>query len=652
MVAAPSGNPLEGCRRQVPDCAAMTSSDLRPPSLLPPAPTTTVASTSLRRLLRYLGPVKGSFIASFCCGVLAIGMTISIPLVTQRIIDGPVAERDGNGLVVLGLAALCLGLMEATLFWLRRWVIAHPMQVVEAEIRKDLYAHLQRLPMRFHSQWQSGQLLSRVMSDLSTLRRFFAFSMIFLVLNVLQIAVVIALLIRLYWPLGLFVLVAVVPVGMLVYRSEKELTRLSRAVQDQVGDVATSVEESAHGLRVIKSFGRADHVFTGFDARASRLRATSLEKVAVQARFWTFLEVIPNITLIAVLGLGAVATGQGRLSLGTLVAFITLMLSIVWPVAALGFLISMLQESMTAADRVTEVLDTPSDVVDGTTTTSGRPRGELRFEGVGFRFPDGDRDVLHDVDLHIEPGQTLALVGATGSGKTVLTGLVPRLWDVTAGRILLDGTDIRELSLDSLRSAVATAFEEPTLFSMSVRENLTLGRADASEEDIARAVDIAQAGFVHELPWGLDTRIGEQGLSLSGGQRQRLALARAVLTDPAVLVLDDTLSALDVHTEKLVEDALRSVLGGVTAIIVAHRASTVMLADRVALLDGGTITHVGSHAELLATVPEYRRLLSADEEIDPAEHEVVDPLEPARDIRWAAPADDDLPPSARGEAAR
>lgn len=621
---------------------------LRPPARLGPAPTTTRPSTSLRRVLRYLGPVKGAFIASFCCGVAAIAMTISIPLVTQRIIDGPVAHRDGHDLLVLGLAALCLGLMEATLFWLRRWVIAHAMQVVEAEIRKDLYAHLQRLPMRFHSRWQSGQLLSRIMSDLSTLRRFFAFSMIFLVLNLLQVAVVIGLLVHLYWPLGLFVLVAVVPIGLVVYRSEKELTRLSRAVQDQTGDVATSVEESAHGLRVIKSFGRAEHVFAGFDDRAGRLRATSLEKVGVQARFWTFLEVIPNITLIAVLGLGAVATGQGRLSLGTLVAFITLMLSIIWPIAALGFLITMLQESMTAADRVAEVLDSPSDVVDGTEVLT-RPRGALCFEGVGFRFPDGDRDVLHDVDLAIAPGQTLALVGATGSGKTVLTGLIPRLWDVTAGRITLEGVDIRELRLDALRGAVATAFEEPTLFSMSVRENLTLGRADATDEQIARAIDVAQAGFVHELPWGLDTRIGEQGMSLSGGQRQRLALARAVLTDPAVLVLDDTLSALDVHTEKLVEDALRSVLGGVTAVIVAHRASTVMLADRVALLDGGTITHVGTHAELLATVPQYRRLLSADEEIDPAEHEVVDPLEPARDIRWA-PSTDDLPPSAREEA--
>ena len=238
----------------------------------------------------------------------------------------------------------------------------------------------------------------------------------------------------------------------------------------------------------------------------------------------------------------------------------------------------------------------------------------MTFDEVSFRFPDADSDVLHDLDLEIAPGETLAVVGATGSGKTAFTALVPRLRDVTGGAIRIDGVDIRDLRLDDLRGIVATAFEDPTLFSMSVRENLTLGAPEASDDDIAEAVDVAQAQFVYELPWGLDTRIGEQGMSLSGGQRQRLALARAVLAKPSVLVLDDTLSALDIHTEALVEDALRRVLQGVTGILVAHRASTVLLADRVAVLSHGTITHLGTHSELLATVPEYRNLLSAEAE--------------------------------------
>jgi ATP-binding cassette, subfamily B, bacterial len=274
-------------------------------------------------------------------------------------------------------------------------------------------------------------------------------------------------------------------------------------------------------------------------------------------------------------------------------------------------ILAMAQEAMTSAARVLEIYDMTPDIVSGT-AASPDARGHLRFEHVDFTFPGSDTQVLRDVNLDLAPGETVAVVGATGSGKTALTSLVPRLYDVTGGRVTIDGVDVRDYSLQELRSLVATAFEEPTLFSMSARENLTLGRADATEEEIEEALQIAQAGFVHDLPWGLDTRVGEQGMSLSGGQRQRLALARAVLAQPKVLVLDDTLSALDVHTEKLVEEALRRVLAATTGLVVAHRASTVLLADKVALLQDGTITHVGQHRELLTTVPAYRELLAAD----------------------------------------
>jgi ATP-binding cassette subfamily B protein len=277
----------------------------------------------------------------------------------------------------------------------------------------------------------------------------------------------------------------------------------------------------------------------------------------------------------------------------------------------------MAQEAMTAAARILEIFDTAPAIVSGPRTLE-RPRGHLRLEHVDFAFPDPEDPerpgeiVLRDVNLDVAPGETVVIVGATGSGKTTLTSLVPRLHDVTAGRVTIDGVDVCELTLPHLRSIVATAFEEPTLFSMSARENLALGRADATEAEIEEAIEVAQAGFVHDLPWGLDTRIGEQGMALSGGQRQRLALARAVLARPRILVLDDTLSALDLHTEKLVEDALRRVLADATGLVVAHRASTVLLADKVALLQDGTITHVGEHSELLASVPAYRDLLAAD----------------------------------------
>jgi ATP-binding cassette subfamily B protein len=549
----------------------------------------------------------------FSTAMLGVGVSLAVPLVTRAIIDGPVTRHELSLLVPLSLVALGLSISEVILVWMRRWAQSRTVSDLEATLRHDLYVRLQSLPMEFHTRWQSGQLLSRVTTDLSTIRRFMGFGLLFLVMNILQLIVVTILLLQLYWPLGLVVLVAAVPIVMVSLKFETKYLRISRKVQDQQGDLATRIEESALGFRVIKAFGRRPHVQRQFDEEATTLYDTEVAKVRLASRFWSFLGVIPNLVLVIVLLLGALAVGREAITLGTLVAFITLMLSLVWPITSLGAILAMAQESMTAADRISEILDTHSVIKSGPDELTNS-RGHLRFEHVGFRFSDDSAEVLHDINLDLTPGTTLALVGATGSGKTTLTALVPRLYDVTAGRITIDGHDIRDLTLVSLRTAVASAFDDPTLFSMSVRENLTLGRPDASEADVQQALEVAQAQFANDLPWGLETRVGEQGMSLSGGQRQRLALARAVLAKPAVLVLDDTLSALDVHTEALVEEALQNVLSETTGIVVAHRASTVMLADQVALLQNGTITHVGTHQQLLATVPAYRHLLAAEEE--------------------------------------
>jgi ATP-binding cassette subfamily B protein len=566
----------------------------------------------------YLRPHVARLVLIWLAAVVGIGATTTLPLVGRAIIDGPVLHGHPAGLLPLGLLALGVGALEALLIFFRRWIQVGPVLGLETEIRDDLYEHLQRLPMSFHGDWQSGQLLSRATTDLSTIRRFLGFGMLFLVMNILQLSAVTVLLLNMYWPLGLLVAASAVPIVAVSLRFEKKYIKISRTVQDQQGDLATLVEESAIGIRTIKAFGRRHHVFDTFDDNARKVYDTSMDKVKLSARFFTFLEVIPNFTLALVLLLGALAVGSGALTLGTLVAFTTMMLQLVWPIASLGYILAQGQEAMTSADRVMEVMDTVPAIRGGSETIKD-PRGHLRFEGVGFRFPDSDEPVLRDVWLDVRPGETVAIVGATGSGKTTMTALVPRLIDVTEGRVTIDGRDVRDLSLPSLRQIVATAFEEPTLFSMSVRENLMLGRQDASEEDLTDAIQTAQAMFVYDLPWGLDTRIGEQGMSLSGGQRQRLALARAVLSRPRILVLDDTLSALDVETEALVEEALRHVLREATGIVVAHRASTVLLADKVALLRDGTITHVGRHNELLAEVPAYRELLAQDADLDPSE---------------------------------
>jgi ATP-binding cassette subfamily B protein len=568
---------------------------------------------SLWRLRAYLKPHVSTLVIMLVTSMSGVGVAISIPLVIKALIDGPIEKHHASGVLPLGLLVLALGVLEAFLIWWRRWVQNKAVLAVETEMRRDLYDRLQELPMSFHSQWQSGQLLSRATTDLSAIRRFFGFGMLFLLVNITQVVVTTLVLLHMYWPLGLVVAATSAPIVWLSMRFEKAYVVVSRRVQDQQGDLATLAEEGAVGIRVIKSFGRSAHVSQQYDAASRTLLDTSVDKVRLSAKFWTFLEMIPNLAVVVVLLLGAIGVGRGALTPGELVAFITLMLSLVWPVASLGVILAMAQEAMTAAARVLEIYDMEPDIVSGEATAPD-PRGHLRFEHVDFTFPGSDTPVLRDVNLDLAPGETIAVVGATGSGKTALTALVPRLYDVSGGAVTIDGVDVRDYSLEELRTLVATAFEEPTLFSMSARENLTLGRADATEDEIDEAIDIAQAGFVRDLPWGLDTRIGEQGMSLSGGQRQRLALARAVLAQPKVLVLDDTLSALDIHTEKLVEEALRRVLGATTGLIVAHRASTVLLADKVALLQDGTITHVGDHRHLLATVPAYRELLAADSE--------------------------------------
>ncbi len=571
---------------------------------------------SLWRIRGYVKPYTGRILIMIAAALLSELSPVVIPFIIQRVIDGPLADGDRQALLPLALLVLLFGLAEAVAILVRRWVMTRSALGIETDIRNDLYAHLQRLPVSFHDRWQSGQLLSRATGDLATIRRFLGFGLVFLVVNAATFAVVETVLIATYWPLGVLVLLSALPLTAGSMHFERRYNVESRRVQDLQGDLATVVEEAAGGIRTIKAFGRRRLVLSRFMDGARVLRDAELRKIRVLALFWALLETHPQIVLAAIVLIGSLAVTNGALTLGALVAFVSLFLLLVWPIESLGWILATAQEAETAAERIYEVLDSPVTIADrpGATTLS-HVEGRLRFEGVRFSYPGSDDPVLRDVWLDVAPGETVAIVGETGSGKTTLTALVPRLYDVTGGAVTIDGADVRDLPLEHLRTVVATAFEDPTLFSASVRENLTLGRPDATADEVAEAIRIAQADFVYELPWGLDTRIGEQGLSLSGGQRQRLALARAVLGRPRVLVLDDPLSALDVYTEALVEDALRHILAGTTAIVVAHRPSTVLLADRVALLDGGTVAAIGTHQDLLETVPAYRAVLSQESDV-------------------------------------
>ncbi|MDR6977460.1 ATP-binding cassette subfamily B protein [Streptomyces sp. 3330] len=574
------------------------------------------AVRSLLRLWPYVRPVRTRLFAAAFVAVLASCTGLVIPLVLKWMVDGPVAGRDTSGVWLGALCLLLLGLAEALLFGLRRWLVARPLSHVEAEMRADLYGRLQRLPVAFHDRWASGQLLSRATSDLGLLRMFLAFPLTFLLVNSVTILLGVVIMLLQDWTLGLVILGPAVPVVVMCVYFENRYADVARRAQDQAGDLTTVVEESVLGIRIIKGFGQHRSQARAFRALSSKLRGTELHKARLLATIWAVIVTLPEVAIGAALVLGSVQVADGELSAGTLVAFLSTALALRWPVDSIGFLLAMSQEAATATERYFEVMDEAPEEPGGREGRTVTSEGGLRFHGVTFRYPDaapGSPPTLDGVDLHIRPGESMALVGATGSGKTTLTALVPRLHEVTAGRITLDGEDITAMSREELRSRVAVAFEEPTLFSASVGENVLMGATDgAGAAELERALGVAQADFAHALPQGVGTRVGEQGLSLSGGQRQRLALARAVVGQPGFLVLDDPLSALDVHTEAAVEAALRQVLADTTALIVAHRPSTVLLADRVALLSGGRVTAVGTHHELLRSSAEYAHLMSGE----------------------------------------
>ncbi|WP_341577790.1 ABC transporter ATP-binding protein [Microbacterium schleiferi] len=605
-------------------------------TVTPSSPTPHLSTLrALGRLLPFARPVLPRLGLGAASAMLASVLALMFPLVLEVIVGGPIASGDPGQIAWGAVAILALGLAEAAMVWARRWFVLAPSTRVEYELRTTFYQRLQRLPVAFHDRWQSGQLLSRMMQDISIIRRWLAFGLVLLVVNVLTIIVGAVLLFQWHWLLGVIFLVTSAPLWYAGYRFEKRYGTLARQSQDQAGDLATSVEESVHGIRVLKAFGRGSHALQKFARQAETLRETEIHKARAVGLIWFWLILLPDIAFALALGAGIVLIQMGQLNAAELIAFFAMATVLRWPMESIGFLFSFLLDARTATDRIFEVFDEVDTITDPEhPTTIASPRGELAFEGVHFRYqdaPESQRDLLDGVDLVLRPGETMALVGLTGSGKTTLTTLPTRLYDVTGGRVTLDGVDIRDLTLAELRTHIGMAFEDATLFSQTVRENVLLGREDLipgspeAEAALREALEVAQASFVDDLPDGVDTVIGEEGLSLSGGQRQRLALARAVAAKPAVLVLDDPLSALDVDTEALVEDALRRVLADTTALVIAHRPSTVTLADRVALLEDGKVTAVGTHSDLLRDSEHYRYVISSleDEQARMREREVT-----------------------------
>ncbi|GAB3611996.1 ABC transporter ATP-binding protein [Humibacter ginsengisoli] len=583
---------------------------------------------SLARIYPFAKPAMSRIYLGMVAAIGASIVALLIPIVLQALVDGPMKDGDPSEVIPSALLVLVLGAAEAVLISLRRWFVLTPGTKVEADLRNAFYAKLQDLPVSFHDGWPSGQLLSRAVSDLNLIRRWLSFGFVLLFVNILTIVIGFVVLLTWNWLLAVIFMVCSIPLWIYGYVFESRYSVIARRSQDQAGDLATAVEESVHGIRVLKAFGRGRHALRNFEKQAEDLRGTEIAKAKAIAGIWLWLLLVPDVAFAVCLVVGVWLVSANSLTAGQLLAFFATATVLRFPIESIGFLLSMTFDTRTAADRFFDVMNTPNAIDDPEhPQVVTNPQGRLAFRGAHFRYPDtpaGYPDLLDGIDLELEPGETMALVGLTGCGKSTLTALTTRLYDVTGGSITLDGVDIRALSRNELRTHIAMAFEDATLFSASVRDNVLLGRADLAGDDpetqkradgvLTEALEVAQAGFAYDLPDGVDTKVGEEGLSLSGGQRQRLALARAVAANPEVLVLDDPLSALDVDTEALVEAALRRVLASTTALIVAHRPSTVMLADRVALLEDGRITAVGTHHDLLATNEHYRFVISSLED--------------------------------------
>jgi ABC-type multidrug transport system fused ATPase/permease subunit len=571
----------------------------------------------------YLRPYRAQLWGSLAFAWAAMGMTVLIPWLIGKAVN---AIESGNkpDLLPLALAIIGAGILRLGLTVVRRLVAGKVSLAVEFDLRQQFYAHLQRLDLGFFDSQQTGQLMSRATVDLQSIRFFLGYGLIFITQNLLTITLAAVVMIAIN---PLLALVALVPAPFVVLTASR-YNLMSRPaqqeVQQRVAELTAEAEENVSGIRIVKAFAREEHQLHRFQRAVTRVFDQSIYATKLQATFSPLIGLLPQIGIALVLLVGGREVINGSLSLGAFVAFYTYVGMLAGPMRSLGVALGMAQRAIASGNRMFEILDR-EPAIQSPPEAPALPAGggAVELRGVTLRY-DGGSPSLTNVDLDVEAGKTVALVGPSGSGKTSLVGLIARLYDPSEGAVLVDGADVRSVDVGSLRSQIAFVADDSFLFTATVAENIAYARQEATMEEIEAAARRAQAdAFIRELPDGYKTRVGERGLTLSGGQRQRVAIARALLADPRILILDDATSSVDATTEAAIKAGLREAMAGRTTFIIAHRLSTVSLADEIVVMDAGTIVDRGSHEELLEGCGFYREI---------AEHGLADSVFLQRDL--------------------
>jgi ABC-type multidrug transport system fused ATPase/permease subunit len=565
---------------------------------------------TFRRLLDFLRPYKASVIASFALAAGAMGATVLIPYLTGRAIDA-IRYHDRHGLVAFAIAIGVAGMLRLGLSIARRLVAGRVSLGVELDLRNRLYGRLQQLELSFFDRQQTGQLMSRATVDLQAVRFFLGYGLIFIGQSALTILLAAIAMFALQPGLAALALAPVPFVVVIANMYGRRSRPALQEVQQRIAELTAEAEENISGVRVVKAFAQEERQLERFRHTVGRVFDQAMYATRIQAKYAPMISFLPNLGLAAILFIGGREVINGSLTVGQFTAFYAYLLMLIGPMRTLGYMLGAAQRATASGARIFQVLDRqPSMAMPDAAPKLPAGRGAVSLRDVSLTFEGATQPALREVNLEIPGGRTVALVGAMGSGKTALVSLLPRLYDVSQGSVRIDGADVRSVDLDSLRHAIAIVNDDPFLFSASVHDNIAYARPDASREDVERAAIAAQAdGFVSKLPDGYDTLVGERGLTLSGGQRQRLAIARAILADPRILILDDATSSVDASTEQSIKLALREVMHGRTTFVIAHRLSTIALADEVIVLEGGRVTARGGHEELLEESELYREIV-------------------------------------------